>query len=155
MDSMFQEQLEEDLEGNTRWIGTSGLRTSVRTIRHKARIAAAAEIAVRRMCCVLFQLERSFQRFTAFYSGIHSGRKLNWLYQMSKGEVVTNCFKNRYTLQVHLLLILFSSLVWLCQIMLILIELWRLLEWFYTGQMPFLPLTFSEAVIHIALDSSI
>ncbi|GFR62792.1 cullin-1 [Elysia marginata] len=45
------------------------------------------------------ELERSYQRFTSFYSGRHSGRKLNWLYQMSKGEVVTNCFKNRHTLQ--------------------------------------------------------
>lgn len=45
------------------------------------------------------ELERSFQRFTAFYNNRHSGRKLNWLYQMSKGELVTNCFKNRYTLQ--------------------------------------------------------
>ncbi|KAK6182455.1 cullin-1 [Patella vulgata] len=45
------------------------------------------------------ELERSFQRFTTFYSGQHSGRKLNWLYHMSKGELVTNCFKNRYTLQ--------------------------------------------------------
>ena len=144
LDSMFQEQLEEDWEGNTRLIDTSGLCTTVRTIRHKARIAAAAEIAVCRMCCVSFQLERCFQRFTAFYSGQHSGRKLNWLYNMSKGEVVTNCFKNRYTLQVHLPLILLSSLVWFCQIMLISRELWRLLEWFYTGQMPFLPLTFRK-----------
>ncbi|KAK3105718.1 hypothetical protein FSP39_004163 [Pinctada imbricata] len=45
------------------------------------------------------ELERSFQRFTMFYSNRHSGRKLNWYYQMSKGELVTNCFKNRYTLQ--------------------------------------------------------
>lgn len=45
------------------------------------------------------ELERSYQRFTTFYSSQHSGRKLNWLYQMSKGEIVTNCFKNRYTLQ--------------------------------------------------------
>ncbi|KAI0240880.1 Cullin-1 [Lamellibrachia satsuma] len=45
------------------------------------------------------ELERSFQRFTTFYSSQHSGRKLNWLYHMSKGELVTNCFKNRYTLQ--------------------------------------------------------
>ncbi|XP_046357436.1 cullin-1-like [Haliotis cracherodii] len=45
------------------------------------------------------ELERSFQRFTSFYSSQHSGRKLNWLYHMSKGEIVTNCFKNRYTLQ--------------------------------------------------------
>ncbi|OWK06380.1 CUL1 [Cervus elaphus hippelaphus] len=44
-------------------------------------------------------LERSYQRFTAFYASRHSGRKLTWLYQLSKGELVTNCFKNRYTLQ--------------------------------------------------------
>lgn len=45
------------------------------------------------------ELERSVQRFTTFYSSQHSGRKLHWLYGMSKGELVTNCFKNRYTLQ--------------------------------------------------------
>lgn len=45
------------------------------------------------------ELERSVHRFTTFYSGQHSGRKLNWLYNMSKGELLTNCFKNRYTLQ--------------------------------------------------------
>ncbi|KAK4015200.1 hypothetical protein OUZ56_030187 [Daphnia magna] len=48
---------------------------------------------------LLSELERSVQRFTTFYSSQHSGRKLHWLYQMSKGELVTNCFKNRYTLQ--------------------------------------------------------
>lgn len=52
------------------------------------------------------QLERSYQRFTAFYASRHSGRKLTWLYQLSKGELVTNCFKNRYTLQVRSLFIL-------------------------------------------------
>ncbi|KAI5716467.1 hypothetical protein M8J76_006947 [Diaphorina citri] len=45
------------------------------------------------------ELEKCVHKFTSFYSGRHSGRKLNWLYQMSKGELVTNCFKNRYTLQ--------------------------------------------------------
>ena len=45
------------------------------------------------------ELERCVHRFTAFYGGQHSGRKLNWLYHMSKGELVTNCFRNRYTLQ--------------------------------------------------------
>ncbi|XP_077562806.1 cullin-1-like [Haemaphysalis longicornis] len=45
-------------------------------------------------------LERSVQRFTMFYSSQHSGRKLHWLYNMSKGELIANCFhKNRYTLQ--------------------------------------------------------
>jgi len=45
------------------------------------------------------ELERCVHRFTAFYGGQHSGRKLNWLYHMSKGELVTNCFIHRYTLQ--------------------------------------------------------
>ena len=45
------------------------------------------------------ELERSVHRFTNFYASQHSGRKLNWLYNMSKGELVTNCFRNRYTLQ--------------------------------------------------------
>ncbi|KAK0077869.1 hypothetical protein PV325_003361 [Microctonus aethiopoides] len=45
------------------------------------------------------ELERSVHRFTTFYSSQHSGRKLNWLYNMSKGELLTNCFRNRYTLQ--------------------------------------------------------
>ncbi|KAG7231365.1 hypothetical protein INR49_012205 [Caranx melampygus] len=44
------------------------------------------------------ELERSYQRFTAFYASRHSGRKLTWLYHLSKGELVTNCFKNRYSL---------------------------------------------------------
>ena len=45
------------------------------------------------------ELDRSVQRFTSFYSTQHSGRKLNWLYQNSKGEIMTNCFKNTYILQ--------------------------------------------------------
>merc|ERR1712012_1044813 len=45
------------------------------------------------------ELERCVHRFTGFYGGQHSGRKLNWLYHMSKGELTTNCFRNRYTLQ--------------------------------------------------------
>merc|ERR1711902_148796 len=45
------------------------------------------------------ELERCVHLFTGFYGGQHSGRKLNWLYHMSKGELTTNCFKNKYTLQ--------------------------------------------------------
>lgn len=48
------------------------------------------------------ELERSVQSFNAFYAKVHSGRKLVWLYNMCKGEIVTNCFKNRYTLQVRM-----------------------------------------------------
>jgi len=43
-------------------------------------------------------LEHCVGRFTTFYSSLHSGRKLNWLYHMSKGELVTHCFKNTYTI---------------------------------------------------------
>ncbi|KAF9824815.1 hypothetical protein SFRURICE_019862, partial [Spodoptera frugiperda] len=35
------------------------------------------------------ELERSVHRFTTFYSSQHSGRKLNWLYNMSKGELAS------------------------------------------------------------------
>lgn len=65
-----------------------------------------AKITVSRFFLCVSQLERSVHRFTTFYSSQHSGRKLNWLYNMSKGELHTNCFKNRY---VH---ILFSSLIY-------------------------------------------
>lgn len=44
-------------------------------------------------------LESSVQHFNTFYATRHSGRKLNWLYYMCKGEIVTNCFRNKYTLQ--------------------------------------------------------
>lgn len=45
------------------------------------------------------ELERSVQGFNDFYTIRHSGRKLNWLYNMCRGELVTNGFKQRYTLQ--------------------------------------------------------
>ncbi|XP_077548310.1 cullin-1-like [Haemaphysalis longicornis] len=45
------------------------------------------------------ELECSVQRFTQFYHDKHPSRKLQWLYSLSKGELVTGCFKNRYTIQ--------------------------------------------------------
>lgn len=45
------------------------------------------------------ELSGSVQRFTSFYSTQHSGRKLNWLYNMCRGELLTYCFKQRFTLQ--------------------------------------------------------
>lgn len=45
------------------------------------------------------ELQRSYSRFLTFYTSQHSGRRLSWLYHLSKGELVTTCFKNRYTLQ--------------------------------------------------------
>uniref|UniRef100_A0A8C2ZWD9 Cullin 1a n=1 Tax=Cyclopterus lumpus TaxID=8103 RepID=A0A8C2ZWD9_CYCLU len=60
------------------------------------------------------ELERSYQRFTAFYASRHSGRKLTWLYHLSKGELVTNCFKNRCVVVVFVVVVperfLFRSL---------------------------------------------
>jgi len=45
------------------------------------------------------ELEKCVTLFTSFYKSKHSGRKLNWLYDKSEGELVTSGFKNRYTLQ--------------------------------------------------------
>merc|ERR1712150_342859 len=45
------------------------------------------------------ELTPCIERFKGFYNQQHSGRKLNWLYQLSKGEIVTNYLKNRYTFQ--------------------------------------------------------
>lgn len=47
------------------------------------------------------ELEQSVQRFNSFYAKLHSGRKLNWLYNMCKGEITTNCFRNRYMFQAN------------------------------------------------------
>ncbi|ALC42737.1 CG11261 [Drosophila busckii] len=48
------------------------------------------------------ELERSVQQFTLFYSGRHSGRKLNWLFHKCKGELIMNVNRSNvaYTLQV-------------------------------------------------------
>ncbi|XP_021951491.1 cullin-1 [Folsomia candida] len=53
--------------------------------------------------CVEFalpsELEQSVNKFNEFYNGKHSGRKLSWLYNRSKGDITTNCFKNKYIFQ--------------------------------------------------------
>lgn len=46
-----------------------------------------------------FQLESSVNKFNEFYNGKHSGRKLSWLYNRSKGDITTNCFRNKYVFQ--------------------------------------------------------
>jgi len=48
-------------------------------------------------------LEKGITLFQQFYQNQHNGRKLHWLYQLSKGEVKANYFKHTktgYTLQV-------------------------------------------------------
>ena len=63
-------------------------------------------------------LERPFTRFTQFYNLQYSGRVLTWLHQMSKGEIVTNCYKQKYTLQLSTyqmaLLLLFNDSEQMC-----------------------------------------
>jgi len=56
--------------------------------------------------CVEFalpsELEHSVNKFNEFYNGKHSGRKLSWLYNRSKGEIIASGFKNtknRYIFQ--------------------------------------------------------
>uniref|UniRef100_A0A1D1Z844 Cullin-1 n=1 Tax=Anthurium amnicola TaxID=1678845 RepID=A0A1D1Z844_9ARAE len=49
------------------------------------------------------EVERTFQKFKMFYQNKHSGRKLNWLFHLSKGELKTNYLKaskTGYTFQV-------------------------------------------------------
>jgi cullin 1 len=47
------------------------------------------------------QLLKTYERFQRFYQSKHSGRKLNWLYQISKGELKTGYLtKASYTFQV-------------------------------------------------------
>lgn len=49
------------------------------------------------------QVVKTYDRFQKFYQSKHSGRKLNWLFQLSKAELKATCFKaskTGYTLQV-------------------------------------------------------
>lgn len=43
------------------------------------------------------ELESSVSNYSTFYIRNHQGRKLTWLYNLSKGELTSNCFKNKYT----------------------------------------------------------
>lgn len=45
------------------------------------------------------ELESSVQTFQKFYTHQHCGRVVNWLYHMSRAEVQSHCFKQRYTFQ--------------------------------------------------------
>jgi cullin 1 len=42
------------------------------------------------------KLKLSISKYTAFYNDEYQGRKLTWLYNLSKGELVTNCYKKKY-----------------------------------------------------------
>ncbi|VDN59374.1 unnamed protein product [Dracunculus medinensis] len=49
----------------------------------------------------IFDLPRQFGRcidlFSEFYHDQHTGRKLTWLFSLSRGELITNCFHRKYT----------------------------------------------------------
>jgi cullin 1 len=45
-------------------------------------------------------LLKAHERFVNYYQSKHSGRKLNWLIQLSKGELKTSYLKTKYTFQV-------------------------------------------------------
>ncbi|KAF8358863.1 cul-1, partial [Pristionchus pacificus] len=44
-----------------------------------------------------FKLSTCVSEFSAFYSEIHQGRKLTWIFSHSKGEVVSQAFSKRYS----------------------------------------------------------
>eukprot|EP00052_Salpingoeca_macrocollata_P033837 m.9708 g.9708 ORF g.9708 m.9708 type:complete len:752 (-) comp5624_c0_seq1:178-2433(-) len=44
------------------------------------------------------ELSRCLDRFTTFYTQMHQGRKLTWLFQISKGELLTNFTKKPFQL---------------------------------------------------------
>ncbi|XP_037038939.1 cullin-1-like [Bradysia coprophila] len=48
------------------------------------------------------ELELSYQRFNDYFTSVHSGRKLNWLYLMCQGELETNYFKSRHIFQANI-----------------------------------------------------
>ncbi|CAF1000203.1 unnamed protein product [Didymodactylos carnosus] len=59
------------------------------------------------------ELKPTFDSFTEFYAAQHSGRKLTWLHQHSKGELQTSYLKQKFTLQVStyqmVILLLFNK----------------------------------------------
>ncbi len=46
------------------------------------------------------QMTKGYEKFQNFYIHKHSGRKLHWLFHVSKGEIVTKYLEKTYTLQV-------------------------------------------------------
>ena len=50
---------------------------------------------------VWFQMERPIAVFREFYHKKYNGRKLTWLFNLSRCELSTNnCYRNKYILQV-------------------------------------------------------
>ena len=59
-------------------------------------------------------VESCIERFKLFYSVLHSGRKLIWLYHKSRAEIVTTCFKRRYTMSSSMYQVCWSVCVCVC-----------------------------------------
>merc|ERR1739848_834234 len=97
---MFQDiGVSKDLNENfKRHLGNSG---DPLDIDSQIQVLSSGSLPFQQSCVFSLpsELERCVTRFTAFYGGQHSGRKLNWLFHMSKGELVTNCFKNKLLIQ--------------------------------------------------------
>ncbi|CAF1175239.1 unnamed protein product [Didymodactylos carnosus] len=59
------------------------------------------------------ELKPTYDSFTDFYAAQHSGRKLTWLHQHSKGELQTSYLKQKFTFQVStyqmVILLLFNK----------------------------------------------
>jgi cullin 1 len=47
------------------------------------------------------QLEPSLAAFEAFYNQKHNGRKLTWLFNQSRGELMSTYLKSRISFQVR------------------------------------------------------
>lgn len=62
-------------------------------------ISASASPFVNPNCKFMIprELESGISSYTAFYVSKHQGRKLSWIYSKSKGEIVSKCYKNKYT----------------------------------------------------------
>ena len=44
------------------------------------------------------ELEKAYALFPSFYNGKHTGRRLQWIWQNCRGDIVMNCLKVKYTI---------------------------------------------------------
>ena len=97
LEKMFKDiRLSKDV--NDRFIGSLGMGDL--DINFSVKVLTSGIWKLKN--CVPFSLpsvlESSMLLFTIFYDSQHNGRKLKWLHNMSKGELVTHCFKKKYIL---------------------------------------------------------
>lgn len=103
LQNMFKDVgLSKDLNGSfRRYLTTSN---ELLDIDFQIQVLSSGAWPFKQVCSFALPpiVARCINRFNSFYIGQHSGRKLTWLNapQMSKAEVITNCFQNKYVLQV-------------------------------------------------------